>query len=1086
MRSTCPVVPIALALLTLLTLLTLAACGGGGGGSGSTPSPGPTLSAISPNHGPPGTRVALSGSGLGNVTAVAFNGASAFSFTLVGSTQIDAVVPGNATTGPVQVSGATGSAVSPTFTVEPFVAPTLTGFAPSSLSAGRLTTLTGTHLVGTTQVLFHGASATSFTILSDTQVQAVAPAGLTAGTISVTTPGGTAVSTNAYTLEAALVQVLMNSDFEQASPLIWQGDTSIIQDAPGSTDPGVVAHSGSLFAWLGGYGFAATDQITQDFYIPATAQSATLTFYLKIISAEPTTAATDTLTVAALDTTGASLGILLTRSNLNASDYTACTADLLPYKGRTVRLSFKSQEDAQRATSFLLDDVVANLTVPAPTDLKPLITSFTPTSGLAGETSVRITGGNFFGLTSVSVGGLGASYTLPDGTSLSATVPGNATIGSIPISLTNLQGTGLSTGSFSVLYGTPTVTGVNPTQGPVGTPVVLTGTYLGYSNTTLTLNGLALTPTSRSATQITFTVPPGATSGSLVLTSPGGTVTRTFTVNTATSALDLHIEKVQFTQSVQTLDNAVAIVAGKKGLVRVFVLANQANAAAPAVRITLLNNGAAVAGYPKTVAAPGSGVPLSLDPSLASNSWNLAVPATDLTTPLGTGYGLLAEVDPAGAVAEADETNNSLAITLRGAAVPAFKTTIFPVVLTSGTGDVTPANKDAWAARLAKMYPLASVDVAVGAAFTGSVSTLSSDGTGWSTLLSDLATKHQADGASDRYYFGALSVSYGSGVAGLGYVPSSPSTAFSSRTALGWDKTGLSDGGNFPEVFAHETGHNMGCRHSPCPTSGSNVPSGIDPAYPYAGGLIGQWGYDTVLDQWKSPLTFKDIMAYCSPVWISDYTYQKVFDFRGGTGGFLAGGTEDTPLAAPLATLRECLLVRGLVHEDGQVELLPAFRTRALPTAAPTAGDYTLTGLDAQGAVLFTAPLTLTEVGCSPKGHERHFVVALPLEAPVLEAVTGLSVLQAGQVLTGRRGLPKTVQGSAAPPEARRLAPDRIQVRWDATLHPAALVRDADTGEVIAILGGGSQTLLTSAKRVEVVLSDGVSGPTHRLETPAE
>jgi uncharacterized repeat protein (TIGR02543 family) len=975
------------------------------------------------------------------------------------------------------------------------------GGGGGSAPAPAPTTYTVTFLAGTGGSVTGSTTQTVTTGGSTTAVTAVPATGYAftnwTGTGFTPSTSATLVLTNVtqnYTLTAnftlassgATLQVLMNTDFEQATPLVWQGDTGVIQDAPGSSDPGVVAHSGIKFAWLGGYGFTASDQITQDLYVPASAQSASLTFYLKIITAEPGSTAMDSLTVTALDTSNLTLGTLLTRSNLNASNYTAYTADLLPYKGRTVRLSFKSQEDGQNASSFVLDDVVASLTVPTASDLKPLITSFTPTSGLAGETSVRITGGNFFGLTSVGLGGLSASYTLTDGTSLSATVPAGASIGSAPISLTNLQGTGLSTGSFSVTYGTPTITGVNPTQGPVGTPVVITGTYFGYSGTTLTLNGLATTPTSMSATQITFTVPAGATSGNLVLTTPGGTVTRTFAVNNAGATLDLHIERAQLTQSTQTLDNAVSIVAGKQGLIRVFVLANQVNTATPAVRVTLLNNGAAVSGYPKTVPAPSSSVPLALDPSLSANSWNLAVPGTDLTTPLGSGYSLLAEVDPTGTLTEADETNNTLAATLRGSVVPTFKTTLFPVVLTNGTGNVTEANKEAWAARLAKMYPVASVDVAVGAAFTGSVSTVSSDGTGWSTLLSDLATKHLADGASDRYYFGALNVSYPSGVAGLGYVPSSASSSFAYRTALGWDKTGYPDGGNFPEVFAHETGHNMGRSHSPCPSSGSNGPADIDPAYPYAGGLIGQWGYDTGLDLWKSPLTSKDIMAYCSPVWISDYTYQKVLDFRGGTGGFLAGGAEDTPLAAPLSAAKECLLVRGLIHEDGQVELLPAFRTRALPSALPAEGDYSLSCLDAQGTALFTTPLTLMEVGCSPKGRERHFVVALPLEAPILEAVISLSVLRDGRVMTGLRGLAKAARLTAAPPEARRLATEQIQVRWDATLHPAALVRDADTGEVIAILGGGSHTLATRAKRVEVVLSDGVSGPTHRLATLAE
>ncbi len=974
------------------------------------------------------------------------------------------------------------------------------GGGGGSIPAPAVTTYTVTFVAGTGGTLTGSTTQTVTSGGNATPVTAVPNAGYTftnwtgAGvTTSVanpfTVPGVTSnltVTANFTAISAAApIQVLMNGDFEQLSPMAWKGDP-VIQDAPGSSDPGIVPHLGINFAWLGGYGIVASDQITQDFFIPATATAATLSFYLKIVTDETGTTEKDTLTVAALDTANATLGTLVARSNLNASGYTAVTADLLPYKGRTIRLSFKSLEDAQNATSFLVDDVAAAITVPQAADLKPFISSFTPTTGLAGETTIQVTGGNFFGVLGVALGSLTATYAVTDGTTLSTVIPAGTANGSVPISITSLQGTGVSTTSFTVSYGVPTVTGVNPTQGPVGTPVIITGTYLGYASSTLTLNGQALTLSSRSASQLTFTVPSGASTGSLVVSTPGGSVPRTFTVTTGISTFDFHLEKVLLTQSTQSLDNAVPIIAGKNGLIRAFVLANAANTATPAVRITLKNNGVAVPGYPKTIAAPGSSVPLALDETTATSSWNLPVPGTDLTTPLGSGYSLLAEVDATGAVTEADKTNNALTVLLKGATVPIFKTTIFPVVLASGNGNVTAANKDAWAARLAKMYPVASVDVAVGVTFTGSVSTLSSDGTGWSKLLSDLALKHQTDGASDRYYFGALSVSYASGVAGLGYVPSSSSSAFTSRTALGWDKTGYQDGGNFAEVFAHETGHNMGRGHSPCPTSGSNVPTGIDPAYPYAGGLIGLWGYDTELNQWLSPLTCKDIMAYCSPVWVSDYTYQKILDFRGGTSGFLKVAAEDAPLVQPLATPRECLLVRGLIHEDGNVELLPSFRTRALPSAPPPDGDYSLACLDAQGSTLFSTPLDLLEIGCSPAGRERHFLVALPLDAPTLDAVAGLSVLRGSQAVSGLRGLSKAAALAAPAPESRRLTPEQVQFRWDATLHPAALVRDADSGEVIAVLGGGSQTLATHAKRFEVVLSDGVSGPTHRLETSAE
>jgi hypothetical protein len=316
-------------------------------------------------------------------------------------------------------------------------------------------------------------------------------------------------------------------------------------------------------------------------------------------------------------------------------------------------------------------------------------------------------------------------------------------------------------------------------------------------------------------------------------------------------------------------------------------------------------------------------------------------------------------------------------------------------------------------------------------------------------------------------------------VAGLGWVPSASTADFRYRTAIGWDKTGYADGGNFPEVFAHETGHNMGRQHSPCGGAGNP-----DPAYPYAGALIGVWGYDSILNKLQSPFTTKDIMAYCSPVWISDYVYRKVIDFRGGTGGFLKVGAEDASLPPAQAKPEECLIVRGIVEATGQVRLLPAFRTQALPSALPASGDYILACVDAQGQTVFSAPIELMDLGCWPKGQERHFVMALALDSARLDAIAGVNVLKDGRIQASRRSLGGSARILSAPPELLRIAAGALQLTWGATLHPAARVRDTDTGEVVAILAGGRQPLPSRGRHFEVVLSDGVASEHHILEAP--
>jgi hypothetical protein len=135
------------------------------------------------------------------------------------------------------------------------------------------------------------------------------------------------------------------------------------------------------------------------------------------------------------------------------------------------------------------------------------------------------------------------------------------------------------------------------------------------------------------------------------------------------------------------------------------------------------------------------------------------------------------------------------------------------------------------------------------------------------------------------------------------------------------------------------------------------------------------------------------------------------------------------------------------------------------------------------GQPLYTVPLELVELGCGPMAHDRHFVMALPLGSAVLDAIAGLNVTAGGRVKGVVRAVAAAARAQATPPELRRLDSERVHLTWDATIHPAALVRDTDSGEVIAILRGGSQILGTKARHFDLVLSDGVSGPTHHLET---
>ncbi|MEU6343499.1 IPT/TIG domain-containing protein [Streptomyces sp. NPDC046977] len=156
----------------------------------------PALASLSPNQGPAagGTTVTLTGTDLSGATAVRFGSTPATSYTVDSPTQITAVAPPG--TGSVPVTVTTPGGTSNSLVYSYVGSPVLTLLSPTQgpTDAGSGVTLTGTGLTTTTAVHF-GAASAAFTVLSDTAVAAVAPAGPPgAVSVNVTTPGGTSNS----------------------------------------------------------------------------------------------------------------------------------------------------------------------------------------------------------------------------------------------------------------------------------------------------------------------------------------------------------------------------------------------------------------------------------------------------------------------------------------------------------------------------------------------------------------------------------------------------------------------------------------------------------------------------------------------------------------------------------------------------------------------------------------------------------------------------------------------------------------------------------------------------------------------------
>ena len=82
--------------------------------------------------------------------------------------------------------------------------PNITRFTPASGPVGIRVTLTGTRLLGATEVLFNRVSSLEFEVVSMTSIRAIVPAEATSGPISVVTPGGTAVSAESFTVTSGI------------------------------------------------------------------------------------------------------------------------------------------------------------------------------------------------------------------------------------------------------------------------------------------------------------------------------------------------------------------------------------------------------------------------------------------------------------------------------------------------------------------------------------------------------------------------------------------------------------------------------------------------------------------------------------------------------------------------------------------------------------------------------------------------------------------------------------------------------------------------------------------------------------------
>lgn len=158
----------------------------------------------------------------------------------------------------------------------------------------------------------------------------------------------------------------------------------------------------------------------------------------------------------------------------------------------------------------------------------PFISLVTPVYAGKEGAQVGILGQGFSGSSVVKFGGTAATTTeLTGSTFIMATVPADALTAKVTVT------TGSTTLSTLAIYKiTPTLKTFTPPSGPIDTVVTITGTGLAQT-TKVTFNKVVASFTVNSDSEITATVPTGATTGRIALITKGGAATSStnFTVN---------------------------------------------------------------------------------------------------------------------------------------------------------------------------------------------------------------------------------------------------------------------------------------------------------------------------------------------------------------------------------------------------------------------------------------------------------------------------------------------------------------------------------------------------------------------------
>ena len=327
---------------------------------------------------------------------------------------------------------------------------------------------------------------------------------------------------------------------------------------------------------------------------------------------------------------------------------------------------------------------------------------------------------------------------------------------------------------------------------------------------------------------------------------------------------------VYLTQTIQSWDDPVPLLAGEQALLRVFVTApEEATVTMPDVRATFYVDGTErhsvlIAGSTRSIPAEVMQGDLELSANAEIPDW-VIVP----------GLEMVIEVDPestldaALGVTKRIPEEGRMAVDVQ--AVPPFQLTLVPLLFAPEPDSSVVESVLAMAEDPDGHELLADVRTLLPATDRAVVA------------HEPVAMSFRSPFPMHRLIQAVRTIEGGSGHWMGVFQPNYDPESFSYRPIAGvgskpgWTSVSKRD----PGTIAHELGHNLSLGHAPCGNPGST-----DPWYPHSDGRIGVWGYDFGRSALVKP-DIPDVMSYCDRFgyWISDFSFNKALKHRLANGG---------------------------------------------------------------------------------------------------------------------------------------------------------------------------------------------------------